>query len=202
MRILAFDLISFHKKCTQESLHNIYKPHLLAFSRFCVERCKRKLQQGTAMTNPIKIRLIARSLAKPPSIISIFRSVVQGYHLFTKFGLFICLPLALHRGSWQRDGVTPSKRDLLLLLPGLHDQAARGQVRSTRTRKSISGNGFLFTPSSAGRGAGVYWWCDPAVEVMDAAGFHTCQPDWVGDIESVWRQGLHYLLKNNCISYL
>lgn len=31
---------------------------------------------------------------------------------------------------------------------------------------SSSGNGFLFTPSSAGKGASIYWWCDPAVEVM------------------------------------
>lgn len=32
------------------------------------------------------------------------------------------------------------------------------------TRRSISANGFLLPPSSTGRGAGVYWWCDPAVE--------------------------------------
>lgn len=107
----------------------------------------------------MKIRLIAHTLAKPPlppSILSIFCPVVQGYHPFTKSGSFISLPLALRRSIRQRDGDTPGKGDLLLLLPGLHDQAAGGQVRSRWTRRSISGNGFLFTPSSAGRGAGVY----------------------------------------------
>lgn len=162
----------------------------------------------------MKIRLIARSLFKPPSphsTLLILCSVVQGYHPFTKSASFICLPLALHRGFWQCDGDTPGKRDLFLLLPGLHDQAAGGQVRSRQTRKSVGGNVFLFTPSSAEVEGGVYWWCDPAVEVIvwqrkidgwSCGGVHSYQADWVRVIESAWRKGLRYPLKTNCVSYL
>lgn len=54
--------------------------------------------------------------------------------------LFSCL-WPLHRGSCQCDGDTPGRGDLLLPVPGLHDQAAGGQVSC----KEDEENEFLFT---------------------------------------------------------
>lgn len=94
--------------------------------------------EGQPSTNLIKNRLIAHFLPKPPSppmIVSTLCSVVQGYCPFTKAGLFICLSLVLHRGFGRYDGETQGKRELLLLLPELQDQAAGGQVRRRMHRR-------------------------------------------------------------------
>lgn len=85
-------------KNVPESLHNIYKLHLLAFpeiSSSFTPDARGSYSKEQLLTNPIKIRLIVRCLAKPPSPHSILSISALLYKVTTlspnPLRLFVCL---------------------------------------------------------------------------------------------------------------
>lgn len=127
---------------------------------------------------PIQIRLIALSIGMsppPPSTLlipSLCWNTRLPFNHFWLVYLFAFGPIQMPLTAWWRH--SGQKR----LIASTARAAWQGFWR-TGTQRGIRANGFLFPPSSTGRGAGAYWQPDPVVgeTLIDGTGVLRCQAE-------------------------
>lgn len=127
---------------------------------------------------PIQIRLIALSIGMsppPPSTLlipSLCWNTRLSFNHFWLVYLFAFGPIQMPLTAWWRH--SGQKR----LIASTARAAWQGFWR-TGTQRGIRANGFLFPPSSTGRGAGAYWQPDPVVgeTLIDGTGVLRCQAE-------------------------
>lgn len=156
-RILPFELISYHQKCTSQSLRNVHKLYLLAFPEifFFHSWCKRKFTAKDSHWHWLFAPFLAKS-SLPSSIFFSCNTRLPPYHLIRLiylFYLFAVGPAQRLLTAWWRH--SEQKRLIASTARAAWPGCSRTGEEQTGRGGAPVPVGFYFHPPPCEKGAGV-----------------------------------------------